>query len=69
VQKNIKFVTVQQAKQIHQYGNIKEKLCKAKAARWYNKTSSRLSADEPSSLKHGEDIKKIKILKIRIQEM
>jgi hypothetical protein len=35
---NVKFVNAQQAKQIHQYNNIKEKLYKTNAAIWYNKT-------------------------------
>jgi hypothetical protein len=59
--KNIKFATVQQAKQIYRYDNVKEKLCKAKAAIWYNKTCSRLPEDEPSGSKRVEDIKQLKI--------
>ena len=60
VPKNIKVATVQQAKQIYQYENIQQKLCKAKATMWYNKTSSRLPEDEPSASKHVEDIIKLK---------
>ena len=33
-----KFANAQQAKQIYQYKNIKEKLYKTNAAIWYNKT-------------------------------
>ena len=35
---NVKFAGVQQAKQIYQYENTKEKLCKTNAAIWCNKT-------------------------------
>jgi hypothetical protein len=38
VPENVKFVNVQQAKQIYQYKNTKEKLYKTNAAIWYNKT-------------------------------
>jgi hypothetical protein len=36
-QQNIKFVSAQQAKQIYQYRNTKEKLHKTNAAVWFNK--------------------------------
>jgi len=36
--KNVKFINAQQAKQIHQYKEIKEKLYKTNAATWYNTT-------------------------------
>jgi hypothetical protein len=36
--KNVKFINTQQAKQIYQYKNIKEKLYKTNAAIWYNTT-------------------------------
>jgi hypothetical protein len=36
-QQNIKFVSAQQAKQIYQYNNTKEKLHKTNAAIWFNK--------------------------------
>ena len=39
---NIKFATAQQAKQIYQYKNIKEKLYKTNAAIYYNKKTSKL---------------------------
>jgi hypothetical protein len=35
-QQNIKFVSTQQATQISQYTNTKEKLHKTEAATWYN---------------------------------
>jgi hypothetical protein len=35
---NIKFANAQQAKQIYQYKNIKDKLYKTNSAIWYNKT-------------------------------
>jgi len=35
---NVKFTNAKQAKEKHQYGNIKRKLYKANAAIWYNKT-------------------------------
>jgi len=34
---DVKFLGAQQAKQIYQYKNTKEKLCKTNAAIWFNK--------------------------------
>jgi len=34
---NIKFTNAQQSKMIYKFKNTKEKLCKTKAAVWYNK--------------------------------
>jgi archaellum component FlaF (FlaF/FlaG flagellin family) len=39
VQQNIKFCNAKQAKQTHQYNNIKTKLYKNNAAIWYNKSA------------------------------
>ena len=36
--KNVKFANAQQAKQIYQYKNVKEKLYETYAAMWYNRT-------------------------------
>jgi hypothetical protein len=36
-QQNIKSSSAQQAKEMHQYKNIEVKLCKTRAAIWYNK--------------------------------
>jgi hypothetical protein len=33
---NVKFINAKQAKETHQYTNIKRKLYKTKAAIWYN---------------------------------
>jgi hypothetical protein len=35
---SIKFITAKQAKEIHQYKNLRIKLHKANAAMWYKKT-------------------------------
>jgi hypothetical protein len=39
---NIKFINDRQAKEIHQYQNIKNKLHKTNAAIWYNKMCRQL---------------------------
>jgi hypothetical protein len=39
---NIKFINPKQAKEIHQYKNLKVKLHKANAAIWYNKMCKQL---------------------------
>ena len=52
-QQTIKFCNAKQAKQTHQYKNIKTKLYKNKAAIWYNKTC-RMKQQTPKYLRKNK---------------